>query len=186
MTRVQSSLETVTKKTVLVLTIDAIPPNNWGENLHKYLSPEVWDALRREVYAHFDWTCAACGATEVEVHCHEEWKFDDKRYRQKLLGFLCLCQDCHSIKHWGRTSRLHKEGRLSTKEIERLKRHFCLVNGVTSSFFDSYLNLVAKQIRIRNSNEYKLSWGKFSPRRITEIWINLKKGKDQKKGPFLV
>ena len=168
-------------KVVLVLTIDSIPPNNWGENLRKYLEPEVWDFVRKEVYKHFGYKCAACGLTDIECHCHEDWEFNDSRHLQTLKGFLCLCPDCHSIKHFPRQLSLHRQRKITNKELLRLKYHFCDVNKVNLSYLNLYLDYINRtQRKYRSSFEYKLDWGKLPPERINSIWKRYKDGKGPK------
>lgn len=167
------------KKQKLILTIDTIPPNNWGENLHEHLPSEVWDALRKEVYAFYDWKCMICGASDVQLHCHEEWLIKDKSYKQYLLGFMCLCPDCHSIKHWGRTSVLYQQGKISKRELDRLVAHFCRVNEVGIPQLGIHLEHAKARAKIRARYHYKLIWGKFSPERILAVWKEMPKGKGQ-------
>jgi len=161
----------------LKLTIDHIPANNWGENLHHYLEQEIWDSVRREVYAEFGYRCAACEVTNVRFHCHEAWKFNDKKCIQKLDGFLCLCEDCHNIKHWGRTVAVVNRGQMPHSYLEKLKRHFCEVNNCAIEVFEEHRYQAGELWQKRSRKKYKLDWGKFSPERIEDEWLKLQKKK---------
>src|SRR3972149_6051432 len=112
------------------LEMDLRPEGSWGKSLANLLPTPVWNAVRREIYQKFNYICAICSATDVEVHCHEVWSYDDRRHIQFLKGLQCLCKQCHQIKHWGRTvSDIHK-GILPPVTLRELTDHFCRVNGV--------------------------------------------------------
>ena len=145
-----------------------IPAGNWGENLHGYLDGPVWDSVRKEVYAHFNLRCAICGASNVKLHCHEDWDINDKKCTQKLKGFLSLCEDCHNIKHWGRTCAVVEQGQMSRSYLQVLKDHFCYVNNCTEYTFDKHTAEARSKWPFRSKRKYKLNWGKFSPERITK------------------
>ena len=159
------------------LTIDMIPKCNWGENLHTYLDPQVWDAVRREVYQEFGYKCAACGKPNTAFHCHEVWQFNDKKCIQKLAGFLCLCEDCHNIKHWGRTVAVTHRGNYPMHYLDELAEHFCRVNNCTKEDFALHKVEAGDRWQKRTRKRYVLDWGKFSPERIEEEWRKLQRKK---------
>ena len=151
------------------LTIEPIPESTWGVSLANLLLEEVWDALRREVYEGFDYTCAICGAKDKKLHCHEKWSFDDKARVQKFVGFQCLCVDCHAIKHWGRTvAEAHKSKNL--EEIVRLTAHFCEVNKCSKSAFSLYKVEVGSTTQVRSGHKYRVDFGKFRPDLVEKAW----------------
>ena len=151
------------------LTIEYIPESTWGISLAKLLPPSIWDDLRREVYEGFNYACAVCGATDKQLHCHEKWGYDDKKKVQRLVGFQCLCVDCHSIKHWGRTVAVaHKNKDSST--LARLTKHFCRVNNCSVDAFSLYKVEVGNISQGRNRSKYKVDFGKFRPDLVEGIW----------------
>lgn len=156
------------------LEIESIPESTWGISLANLLPRPIWDDLRREVYETFNHTCAICGATDKQLHCHEKWSFDDKARVQKLAGFQCLCSDCHSIKHWGRTvAEAHKNNDKET--IPRLTRHFCEVNKCSADAFSLYKVEIGNITQRRNRYRYKVDFGKFRPDLVEEIWSRQKR-----------
>ena len=151
------------------LTIEPIPESTWGTSLANLLPSSIWDELRREVYEGFDYTCAICGAVDKQLHCHEKWSYDDKANMQKLVGFQCLCVDCHSIKHWGRTvAEAHKSG--DTNILVELTKHFCKVNNCTSDAFSLYKVEIGNLSQSRNRRRYKVNFGKFRPDLVESVW----------------
>lgn len=151
------------------LEIEPIPESTWGVSLANLLPKPIWDDLRREVYEKFSYTCAVCGATDKQLHCHEIWGYDDKARIQKLVGFRCLCVDCHSIKHWGRTVvEAHKNKDVSI--LVKLTKHFCEVNGCTTAAFSLYKVEVGNVAQVRNRHKYKVDFGRFRPDLVEEIW----------------
>lgn len=155
------------------LEIEPIPKSNWHRSLANLLPKPVWDTLRREVYKESDYTCVVCVATGVEVHCHEVWGYDDKRHLQILRGLQCLCEDCHNIKHWGRTIKLYHEGKFSGDYIDRLRRHFCEVNKCSEQDMIKHIVEVGDKAWKRKGT-YRIVFGAFNPEGIVEAWKRLK------------
>jgi len=110
------------------LSIELIPEKSWGKSLAQWLPKKDWDSLRRKIYRRYNWTCQICDTFGVRVHCHEVWEYDDQKKIQKLKDLNCLCEDCHNIKHWGRTINLLHEGTYSQDYIDKLRKHYCEVN----------------------------------------------------------
>ena len=106
----------------LRLSVELIPQTTWGDNLRSILTHEQWNVLRRAVYSRASYCCEACDASNLEVHCHEVWSWDDKKHIQKLIGLRCLCWECH------RTTHLSDPG--IGGNLKTLK-HLARVNGIT-------------------------------------------------------
>ena len=157
------------------LELELIPEGSWYSSLAHLLPKEVWDTLRREVYSLSNYTCIICGATNTRVNCHETWKWNDKTRVQKLMGFRCLCDDCHLIKHWGRTVRLVHEGKLPSDTIERLTKHFCTVNNCTLEDFQLHKVKSGDLYQKRSRHKYRIDFGKFEPEEVVKTWKKLKK-----------
>ena len=135
----------------LRLSVELIPSTMGGINLRSLLTPEQWDTLRRKVYAKADYKCEACDASNIEVHCHEVWDYDDKKHLQKLIGLRCLCWECH------RTTHLSDPG--IGGDLKTLK-HLVRVNGITLFKANRIVRRAYKQVMERSKHEWKLdtSW----------------------------
>ena len=59
------------------------------------------------------------------MEAHEIWDYDDEENIQSLKGIICLCEQCHKVKHFGRTQTLGKE------EKDKAIQHMMKVNGWT-------------------------------------------------------
>jgi hypothetical protein len=154
---------------VLKLELEPIPESTWGRSLAQLLPKEVWDDLRREVYAAYNYTCAICGAKDKQLHCHERWEFDDKKHIQYLAGLVCLCRDCHEVKHWGRTvAEAHKNG--DSGKIVRLTKHFCDVNNCSEKAFNLHKIEKGAINQERSRHKYTVNFGKFRPDLVEKIW----------------
>lgn len=151
------------------LTIESIPESTWGVSLANLLPPPIWNDIRREVYEGFNYACAICEATDKQLHCHEKWSYDDRKRIQRLVGFQCLCVDCHSIKHWGRTVAEAHKNKDSTILIE-LTKHFCKVNNCTTAAFSLYKVEVGNVAQERNRHKYQVDFGKFRPDLVEKVW----------------
>lgn len=154
---------------VMSLELEPIPESTWGKSLAQLLPPPIWHDLRREVYEVSDHTCAICGATDKQLHCHERWKFDDKKRIQYLAGFQCLCVDCHDIKHWGRTvAEAHKNG--NSERLVYLTKHFCKVNNCSEKVFMLHKVEIGDISQMRGYHKYTVNFGKFRPDLVEAIW----------------
>ena len=139
------------------LEIELVPEQQWGKSLAQLLPKKDWDFLRKKVYKGHNWTCQVCGAFGVKVHCHEVWSYDDRKKIQKLVDLACLCEDCHNIKHWGRTIQLCHAGKLSQEYIDTLRRHFCRVNQCTEKVMMELIVKAGEKNTKRSKYRYKLN-----------------------------
>lgn len=161
----------------LKLELELIPEKQWGKSLAHLLSKPVWDTLRREVYKRDGYQCTICGATDTRVNCHEVWEYQDrgKKHIQHLKEFRTLCDQCHDIKHWGRTVSLVHQGKLLTSYLEELTKHFCEVNNCSIEDFNNHKVVAGERWLKRSRYEYKINWGKLAPDKVTKIWIERNK-----------
>jgi len=83
------------------LILELVPLNAWGKSLRAILSQTQWDILRKQIYSNAYNACEVCGTTNVALHCHEVWSYDDHRHIQKLKCMMALCPACHLTKHMG-------------------------------------------------------------------------------------
>lgn len=159
------------------LEIELIPTKQWGKSLAQWLPKKEWDELRRKVYRRYNWTCQVCGIYGVQVHCHESWTYDDRKRIQKLVGLNCLCEDCHNIKHWGRTIKLLHEGTYTQDYVDKLRKHFCKVNRCTEKDMMKHIVKAGDRNMRRSRYTYHLDFSGL--RNIvdeTEACLKLKKG----------
>ena len=98
----------------MMLNIELIPSNSYGNNLRKLLRGCTWDRLRYHHYQAAGHRCECCFNLDQiaplgternpsRLECHEEWEYDDDTRIQKLVGVVALCSLCHQCKHIGRT-----------------------------------------------------------------------------------
>ena len=153
----------------LKLEIEPILESNWGISLARLLPKHIWDVIRREVYQKYDYTCFACGETGVEVHCHERWHYDHKKRTQFLRGLICLCKDCHNIKHWGRTINCVHSGEYAPDYLVFLTNHFCEVNNCSLEDFEQHKVEVGNRLDSVRKKKYKVDFGIFEPKKIIPI-----------------
>ena len=159
----------------LKLEMEMVPKSTWGQSLANILPRPVWDTIRREVYSSSNYCCSACGDMSSRLNCHEVWDFNDKKRLQILAGFQCLCEDCHRIKHWGRTSLLISKGELPKRKEEELIKHFCQVNRCKKTTFTAHSRKVHSLWAGRSKVKYTVDFGKFEPSKLIQTWTNLRK-----------
>jgi len=157
----------------LKLQLELIPERQWGLSLANLLPKPVWDTLRKEIYWSAGYTCCICGATNCRVNCHESWTFDDKKRIQYLKEFQCLCDDCHLIRHWGRTVAETLKGTLPQDTIKKLTFHFCEVNQCTIEDFERHKVEAGELWQRRSRHNYRIDFGLFKPEVVIKEWRKL-------------
>lgn len=95
----------------------------WGRNVRATVAKGTWDALRwsfgvtkeKPLFMEIKvpspdranpLKCRICGVQDNSLELHEQWKFDDRRLIQHLIGLMPVCQDCHQAMHLGRADLL--------------------------------------------------------------------------------
>ena len=139
----------------LRLTIEPRPVSTWGVTLSNRLPKKEWDNLRTKVYRKADYKCEICGSNNSALHCHELWKFDEKKLIQRLVGLQCLCRLCHDVKHYGRSNEVYRK-----KYVEELTAHWCKVNKRTKRDFQVYLQEIFEMNRKRADKFYVVKVGR--------------------------
>ena len=118
------------------------------------LPQEEWDRLRYSMYKKANYLCEICSGRgdRHPVECHEVWEYDESDYTQRLTGLVCLCPDCHSVKHFGFAS-------LNGKRDEAFN-HLKTVNKWTDEEANEYLSEVWSVWAHRSQHDWKLdlSW----------------------------
>jgi hypothetical protein len=140
------------------LEIELVPSTAWYSNVRKMVSREEWDQIRKKCYADAGYKCEICGATNVQLNCHEKWSYDDNRHIQKLKGFIGLCENCHWIKHLGLAGIRASEG---TLDMEKLIQHYLRVNGVNRAEFERQRDEAFNQWQERSKHQWKTELGNW-------------------------
>lgn len=143
---------------ILKLTIELVPATSWYNNMRSVMSKQEWDTLRRKVYADYNYQCGICGMTNVILHCHEIWEYDDQNHIQKLNGFIALCKLCHWVKHIGLAGIRVSEGEL---DFEEIIHHFMKVNGCDRQTFESHRNHAFQVWEERSKYQWLIKLDKF-------------------------
>jgi len=139
------------------LRIELVPSTSWYDNLRKVLPKSEWDKIRKKVYANYRHRCGICGA-ERRLNCHEVWEYDDKKYSQKLLGFIALCDMCHHVKHIGLAGILASTGSL---DYEKVVEHFMKVNDCDEEIFKKHKERAFDEWRKRSQHEWRVDLGEY-------------------------
>lgn len=105
------------------LNFELVPDGCWYTNLRSHYSKSDWDKIRGYAKSKANGKCMICGRSSNRLEAHERWSYDEKSRIQKLEDVICVCKDCHSVIHIGRTQLLG--------DIERAENHYMRVNGVS-------------------------------------------------------
>lgn len=116
------------------LKIELVPSPLWGKTLAKRLPSRVWYAIKRSIMKTRGEKCEFCGHEGRKLMLHEAYAYDDKQLVQKLTDLKLICQDCHDVKHIGRSMQVYDNER-----ILYLREHFCKVNQCGIKDFDRHL-----------------------------------------------
>ncbi len=140
------------------LKIELIPSATHGNNLRNCVSPNTWNEIRRMVYRKYNYQCAICKARGVKLHCHEVWKYNDKRHIQRLKGLIALCEKCHQVNHIGRIANF--KNRLNY-DLDRFINHFTKINNCDEDFFYEYYAQKILLAKVRSFHSWITDLGKY-------------------------
>lgn len=142
----------------LKLTIELVPQTSWYNNLRKVVTPQTWDAIRRQAYRDAGYRCGICGA-RGQMNCHERWAYDDDAHVQTLLGFIALCSLCHHVKHIGLAAILAAEGELDYEEVIA---HFMRVNECDRATFEAHRQHAVRVWQERSQAAWTVDLGDYA------------------------
>jgi hypothetical protein len=147
------------------LRIEMVPEPLWGMNLRSPngLGRYRWRKLRKTIIAERGQSCAICGRDD-QPHGHEIWEYQEKRKTgiARLVGVEIICRQCHDIHHWGHTTRMILEGTITLKDIRRLIKHFCIVNGCKKRAFERHADEAMITWERRSELRWQIDWGEFA------------------------
>lgn len=152
------SWHSMAKRRALKLEIEAVPSTSWGVSLRNKLPRTQWDKLRKQVHERNDSKCQICGATE-KLHCHELWEYHDKSGVQKLTGLGTICNMCHHVHHFGRSTQLAAAGHL---DIQAVITHFLKVNGCDQATFSAHLEEAKTVWERRSQRKWRIDFGEYA------------------------
>lgn len=138
------------------LKIESIPISTWGISLANRLPKNKWDDIRQKVYRGSDYRCSICNSNNMALHAHEVWKFDDRRYIQRLERIICVCELCHDTIHFGRTSEVK-----DSVYVDKCIEHWCRINRKERKDFFAYLEKVKETNRLRANRQYIVKVGRW-------------------------
>ena len=117
-----------TKESVEILTQTILPFSLHGINPRTIMGEKEWDKVKHQVQKESLHECMCCGRYIRHIpgdwiETHEIYDFDINKKEAKLIGFVGLCNECHSYIHQGRLRILLMQGRISTDEYQRIIHH---------------------------------------------------------------
>lgn len=130
------------------LGLDLVPQSCFFKNLRSELCASDWNTLRREAYAAAGYKCEICGGRGKQhpVEAHEVWSYDSATAVQKLTGILCLCPDCHMVKHFGLAQMRGLEA--------KARKHLAKINDWSLRQVEAHLTEAFDEWRARS----QISW----------------------------
>ena len=149
----------VTVNNFLKLTIELVPRTSWYNNLRNRMSKESWDKVRKTAYWEHGYRCVVCGVSDVQLHCHEVWEYDDDKHTQTLKGFVALCPMCHHVKHIGLAGILADKGEL---DFGTVVSHFMQVNSCDKAAFWKYHDEAFALWEARSQYQWTVDLGEYA------------------------
>ena len=146
------------KRAALKLEIDAIPSPSWGVSLRNKMVRSQWDKLRKQVHERNGLKCQICGSPE-KLHCHELWEFHDKSGVQQLTGLGTICNMCHHVHHFGRSTQLAAAGHL---DLQAVVAHFLKVNACDEDTFAKHLAKARAVWEKRSQRQWRIDFGEYT------------------------
>ncbi len=141
------------------MEIELVPSTIWYSSLYRLLPREVWNTIRNKIIKENGRNCQICGETKGVMNLHEIWNYDDRKYIQKLEGFILLCKMCHHVKHIGLAGILARRGKL---DYDRVVEHFCRVNNCSREEFEQHKAKAFDIWRRRSKHDWKQDFGEYA------------------------
>ena len=143
----------------LKLELHLIPQSSFFCNLRTALGNK-WYPLSKQIRKEHNDTCQYCGAIKdtkkgLYIHCHEVWEYNESTKIQKLIGFECLCSDCHAVHHW-------EYSRISNRDLNALLKHACKVNNCSQDEFKRHIQEAGDLWIKRSAIQWKLEYGEWA------------------------
>ena len=144
-----SSYKVSKSKSGLILELHLIPRSSFGSNLRNQLGRK-WDTLSKKIRSERGFKCDLCRASKKKTHLHEVWEYNEETKIQKLIGFECVCENCHSVHHWGYSE-------IQNKNMEFLINHACHVNSCKKKEFEKHIEEASEIWRRRSNIKWTLN-----------------------------
>jgi hypothetical protein len=114
---------------LLRLAVALDPAPTWGDTVESRLGLLAWRGIQEETLARADGLCQFC-AEPATVAAEPLWRFQSRRRRRVLRGFVAVCQLCLLSRHRGLAAVLgrarevdHHLQRLRGDDPDALERH---------------------------------------------------------------
>jgi hypothetical protein len=146
------------------LFVDLVPSSCWFTNVRSCVIPQDWDRLRRMITNRAGERCEACGQaadtpTGRRLEAHERWIYDEPTGLQALRQLICLCNQCHTVTHFGLPS-------IKGKDQEALD-HLRTVTGMTDQKARAHINGAFALWRERSTREWSLDLSMLTTAGVT-------------------
>ena len=117
-----------TKESVQILTQTILPLSLHGINPRTIMGDAEWEKIKHFVQKESYHECACCGRYIRHIpgdwiETHEMYSVDIEKHEFKLLGFVGLCNECHSYIHYGRLQMLLVTGQITIEEYNKIINH---------------------------------------------------------------
>ncbi|MFX1514188.1 MAG: hypothetical protein ACFFCQ_16545, partial [Promethearchaeota archaeon] len=168
---IQNAIEIEKKLMKQKLWGNPAPEGAQYANLDILLPSAEWARVREEVFKRQKKKCSICKKKE-ELFVHEEWTYNYKKNKMKLIEIVGLCNHCHLIHgHLEHVrSTLIPKGEVSWDD---LAKHWAKINRRKEISFDKHKGMALELWRVRSLINWKL-FDKDN-KKITTGYIKLKK-----------
>jgi hypothetical protein len=151
----------------LRLKMELIPKPLWGQNLRAKLGKAGWSSMRDTLTARQGRKCATPGCgNSSPLYGHEVWDYAEKEVTgtATLRGVRMVCQDCHSIVHFGRFQSLLVEKAITKKEYDRVIAHALRINACGAAVWEQHGRETKEAYDRRSKLNWTVDWGPLKPR----------------------
>jgi hypothetical protein len=136
----------------LAVALDPAP--TWGDTLESRLGLLAWRRIQEETLARADGLCQFC-AEPATVAAEPVWRYQSRRGRRLLLGFLAACELCWLGRHRGLAAILGRE-----REVDQ---HLMRLRGDDKDALDRHLTRAFWLWRRRSVLRWESDLGPWAP-----------------------
>jgi hypothetical protein len=148
----------------LILKMELLPSHVRGQSINDALGSYRWKKVRADLIAERGLRCKICDEVPERkgyLHAHEVWEHSAKG--SKLIDIRLLCWFCHACQHYDMYVAGGIQG-LRPDTPQRIKAHYCRVNGVSESVFDAdYKRAIRTAFAVNIPGVPEIDYGTYSP-----------------------
>lgn len=118
----------MTKQNISILAQPLLPYSLHGVNPRSIMGQTNWNKTKKAKRLEANHHCQICDKYVPHVagnwlECHEVYEIDEEKLEFRLKDIVAICNMCHRFIHFGYTTILYQEGKITQEVYEEIYDH---------------------------------------------------------------